>query len=130
MTIASHVARGRARHLRLMLDEVSIVRPGSSAWNESTGIYTPGSTTPIYTGAVRLVAWRGNEEKAAEAEVAVIRYRLALPADGSLPALARRDVATVTASLDSALVGVVLVLTEPELATTSSALRWVAEIVA
>lgn len=126
MTIASIVARGRARHLRLMLDTVSIVRPGAPAWNETTGDYTP-SSTPIYTGPMRCVAWRGNEEHAAEAEVAVIRYRLALPADGSLPALARRDVATITASLDSALVGVVLVLTEPELATTSSALRWVAE---
>jgi hypothetical protein len=79
---------------------------------------------------MRCVAWRGNEEHAAEAEVAVIRYRLALPADGSLPVLARRDVATITASLDPALVGAVLVLTEPEIATTSSALRWVAEIVA
>lgn len=129
MTIAAIVARGRARHLRIMQDTVSIVRPGATVWNEATGLYTPNST-PIYTGPVRMVAWRGNEEHAAEAEVAVIRYRLALPADGSLPALARRDVATVTASLDSALVGVVLVLTEPELATTSSALRWVAEIVA
>lgn len=129
MTIASIVARGRARHMRLMLDTVSIVRPGAPVWNEATGDYVPNST-PVYTGPVRMVAWRGNEEHAAEAEVAVIRYRLALPADGSLPALARRDVATVTASLDTALIGVVLVLTEPELATTSSALRWVAEIVA
>lgn len=129
MSIASIVARGRARHLRLMTDTVSVVRPGAPVWNEATGAYVP-SYTPVYTGPVRMVAWRGNEENAAEAEVAVIRYRLALPADGSLPALARRDVATVTASLDSALVGVVLVLTEPELATTSSALRWVAEIVA
>ena len=31
MTIASIVARGRARHLRLMLDTVSIVRPGAPA---------------------------------------------------------------------------------------------------
>lgn len=130
MSLASTVARGRARHLRLMRDTVSIVRPGAPVWNETTGKYTTPVSTQIYNGPVRLVAWRGNEEHAAEAEVAVIRYRLALPADGSLPALARRDVATVTASLDSALVGVVLVLTEPELATTSSALRWVAEIVA
>jgi hypothetical protein len=129
VTIASIVARGRARHLKLMLDTVSIVRPGVAPFSDTTGNYTPTST-PIYTGPVRMVAWRGNEEHAAEAEVAVIRYRLALPADGTLPALQRRDVATVTASLDTALVGAVLVLTEPELATTSSALRWVAEIVA
>ncbi|NUP49006.1 MAG: hypothetical protein HOW97_17125 [Catenulispora sp.] len=127
MTIASIVARGRARHLRLMQDTVSIVRT-AEVWNQATGAYVP-SSIPIYTGPVRLVAWRGNEEHAAEAEVAVIRYRLALPADGSLPAIQRRDVATVTASLDPALVGVVLVLTEPELGSTSSALRWVAEIV-
>lgn len=124
------IARGRQAHQLLMLDEVSIVRPGQPVWNEATGTYTTPAATSIYTGPVRMVAWRGNEEHAAEAEVAVIRYRLSLPADGSLPALARRDVATVTASLDSALIGVVLVLTEPELATTSSALRWVAEIVA
>lgn len=129
MTLASIVARGRARHMRLMLDTVSIVRPGKPTWNEATGTLTPNST-PIYAGPMRCVAWRGNEEHAAEAEVAVIRYRLALPADGSLPALQRRDVATITASLDPALVGAVLVLTEPEIATTSSALRWVAEIVA
>ncbi|MGH3627267.1 MAG: DUF6093 family protein [Sciscionella sp.] len=128
MTIASTVARGRARHLLLMLDTVSIVRPGEPAFNAATG-KNDVSSTPIYTGPMRCVAWRGNEMAAAEAEVAVIRYRLALPADGSLPVLARRDVATITASLDPALVGAVLVLTEPEIATTSSALRWVAEIV-
>jgi hypothetical protein len=129
MTLASIVARGRARHMRLMLDTVSIVRPGRPVWDETAGKNTVPSTQ-IYTGPMRCVAWRGNEEHAAEAEVAVIRYRLALPADGSLPVLARRDVATITASLDPALVGAVLVLTEPEIATTSSALRWVAEIVA
>lgn len=128
MTIASTVARGRARHLRLMLDTVSIVRPGTPVFDPATGNNTT-SSTQIYNGPMRCVAWRGNEEHAAEAEVAVIRYRLALPADGSLPPLQRRDVATITASLDPALVGAVLVLTEPEIATTSSALRWVAEIV-
>lgn len=129
-SVAAIVVRGRSRHLKLMTDTVSVVRPGTPVWNEASGGYTTPASTPIYTGPVRMVAWRGNEEHAAEAEVAVIRYRLALPADGTLPALQRRDVATVTASLDSALVGAVLVLTEPELATTSSALRWVAEIVA
>ena len=115
--------------MRLMLDTVSIVRPGTPVWDEVAGKNTV-PTTPVYPGPMRCVAWRGNEEHAAEAEVAVIRYRLALPADGSLPPLQRRDVATITASLDPALVGAVLVLTEPEIATTSSALRWVAEIVA
>lgn len=123
------LSAGRAAHKALMMDTVTITRavPGTRAYNDVTQQYAEDRET-VYAGPARLVAWRGNEEQAAEAEVAVVRYRLALPADGSVPPLARRDEATVTASLDPVLPGVVLVLTEPESGTTSTALRWVAEV--
>lgn len=127
MTVSAHILRGRTRHRLLMLDTVAITRPGTAAYDPAAVDYT-ASTTAVYTGPARLVAWRGNEEEASEAEVAVIRYRLALPADGTVAPLARYDVAAVTASLNPALIGLVLVLTEPEFGTTSTALRWVAEV--
>jgi hypothetical protein len=121
------LAAGRAAHKALMMDTVSIVRPGSHVY-DPVSMQNVVTTTAVYTGPARLVVWRGNEEQAAEVEVAVVRYRLVLPIDGSVPPLARHDVATVTASLDPVLVGLVLVLTEPESGTTSTALRWVAEV--
>lgn len=128
MTVAGHIARGRQRHQLLMLDTCQVVRhpPGPGVYDPSTMTYSQAPTS-IYTGRCRAVVWRGNEEQAAEVEVAVVRYRVEFPLDGSVPALARRDVLTLTASMNPVLVGTVLVLTELETGSTSTALRWVAE---
>lgn len=121
--------RGRAWRKAIMLDTCSIVRPADppGTYNPATMSYSLAAA-PVYTGICRAVVWRGNEEQAAETEVAVVRYRLELPLDGTVPALKRRDVTTITAGSNPALIGLVLVLTEPEFGTTSTALRWVAEV--
>lgn len=131
MTVVTHLNRGRARHQLLMLDTVVIVRPDPTARNylPVTQDYSAASTA-VYSGPARLVMWRGNEQEAAETEVAVIRYRLDLPLNASTPIVKRHDVATVTASFNPALTGLVLVITEPEYGTTSTALRLVGEVVA
>jgi hypothetical protein len=129
VTVVTHLLRGRARHQLLMLDTVTIVRPDPTAraYDPVTQTYGAASTA-VYTGPCRVVTWRGNEEDAAETEVAVIRYRLDLPLTASAPIVRRRDVATVTASFNPVLVGLVLTITEPEYGTTATALRLVGEV--
>lgn len=122
------MAAGRAAHAGLMLDAVAITRGGTRTYVPETQGYTftPGDTV-VYTGPCRLKTWRGNEEQAAEAEVNVQRYYLDLPLTDAPPAVARRDVATVAASVNPSLVGRVLVITDVEPGTTSTALRMTCE---
>lgn len=129
MSVAGHLNRGRARHQLLMLDTVTIIRPdlADTTWNPATQTYTTAQT-PVYTGPCRVVTWRANEEEAAETEVAVIRYRLDLPLTDAAPRILRRDIATITASFNPVLVGLTVVITEPEFATTATALRIVGEV--
>lgn len=124
MSVAGHVARGRARHAQLMTDACTVTRivPGSRAFNETTKGYTEATTT-VYTGPCRIKIWRGNEEQAGDVEVNVQRYYFDLPLTGAVPNVQRRDEVTVTASLNPALVGRVLVLTDVETESTDTALR-------
>lgn len=128
MTVAAHLARGRQRHQALMIDSVTITRNGARTYNPATQTYTT-TTTTIYTGPCRIVVWRGNEEKAAEAEVNVFRYHLDLPFTPTTPVIQRRDIATITASNNPWMVGKVMVITEPEIDTTATALRVIGEVV-
>lgn len=130
MTVAGHLARGRVRHQALMLDTVTIARPdpASRSYNPVSQAYSETSTN-VYTGPCRIVVWRGNEEHAAEAEVNVFRYRLDLPFTGNAVLIKRYDVATITASLNPWMVGKVMVITEPEIDTTATALRVIGEVV-
>lgn len=117
---------GRTAHAALMTDTCTITRPGPTTWNPATQQnYTPQTT--VYTGPCRLKVWRGTEEQAAETEINVQRYYLDLPLTGATPDVARRDTATVTASLNPALVGRALVVTDVETETTDTALRCTAE---
>jgi hypothetical protein len=121
------MAAGRAAHAGLMLDACTITRGGIRTFDPVTQGYTYTGGTTVYVGPCRLKTWRGNDEQAAEAEVNVQRYYLDLPLTVAPPAVARRDVASVTASVNPALVGRVLVITDVEPGTTSTALRCTVE---
>lgn len=124
MSVASHITRGRARHALLMTDACTITRvvPGSRVWDATTQQYTETDQT-VYSGPCRIKIWRGQDEQAAEAEVNVQRYYLDLPLTGTAPDVRRYDKVTITSSLNPALVGRVLVLTNAEAETTDTALR-------
>lgn len=130
MTVAGHLARGRARHQLLMLDTCVITRPdlANKTWDPTSQSYTTPTIT-VYTGPCRVVVWRGNEEKAGEAEVNVFRYRLDLPFTATTPVIQRRDTATITASVNPWMVGKVMTITEPEIDTTATALQVIGEVV-
>lgn len=121
----SHVlAAGRAAHSALMTDSCTVTRavPGSRVYDDATQQYTE-STETVYAGPCRIKIWRGTDVEAAEQEVNVQRYYFDLPLTGAIPDVARRDAVTVTASLNPALVGRTLILTDVETETTDTALR-------
>jgi hypothetical protein len=120
------LAAGRTAHAGLMLDACTITRATRTYVPETQSYAVTGATT-VYSGPCRLKTWRGNEEQAAEAEVSVQRYYLDLPFVDAAPRVARRDQATMTASSNPALVGRVLVITDVEPGTTSTALRMTCE---
>lgn len=122
--LAGFITRGQAWHPTLMLDACTITRTvsGSRVYNDATQNYTETDTT-VYTGPCRIKIWRGIDVEAAEQEVNVQRYYLDLPLTGAVPNVKRRDTVTVTASLNPALVGRVLILTDVESETTDTALR-------
>ena len=122
MSLADHIARGRARHAQLMLDACTVTRPGTRTYDPVTQQYTTPSQT-VYSGPCRIKIWRGQDEQAAEAEINVQRYYLDLPLGDTAPDVRRRDTVTITASLNAALVGRVLILTNAEAETTDTAFR-------
>lgn len=122
MSLAGHVARGRSRHALLMVDACTVTRAGVRTYNPATQQYTETDTT-VYTGPCRIKIWRGIDVEAAEQEINVQRYYLDLPLTGGAPDVKRRDTVTITASLNPALVGRVLVLTDAEAETTDTAFR-------
>jgi hypothetical protein len=122
MSLASHVARGRARHALLMLDACTVTRPGTRTYDPATQQYSETDAT-VYTGPCRIKIWRGIDVEAAEQEINVQRYYLDLPLSATAPDVRRRDTVTITASLNAALVGRVLVLTDAEAETTDTAFR-------
>lgn len=122
------LAAGRAAHAGLMLDTCTITRDGTKTFVPATQSYTYTGGTTVYTGPCRLKTWRGNEVEAAEAEVNVQRYWIDLPLSAPVPAVARRDKLTVTASSNPALPGLLLVITDVEPGTTSTALRMTGEL--
>lgn len=120
---ATFIARGRAWHPQAMADTVTVSRViGQPVYNPTTQ-KNDVTTQTVYTGPARIKIWRGVDTEAAETEVNVQRYYLDLPLTGTVPDVKRRDTVTVTASLNPALVGRVLVLTDVESETTDTALR-------
>lgn len=127
MTVAGHLARGRARHQLLMIDACTVSRPGTKVYDAAADTYDIPLTT-VYTGACRIVVWRGNEVEAADVEQNVTRYKVDLPLVPATPLLRRRDVLTVTASQNQQLVGAVITITEVQLDTTATSLRLIGEV--
>jgi len=121
-SLSAYINRGRARHARLMLDACTVTRPGTRTYNPVTQQYSETDTT-VYTGPCRIKIWRGIDVEAAEQEINVQRYYLDLPLSATAPDVRRRDTVTITASLNAALVGRVLVLTDAEAETTDTAFR-------
>lgn len=107
-----------------MLDACTVTRPvpGSRVYNEATQQYSEQTAT-VYSGPCRIRIWRGQDEQAADAEVSVQRYYLDLPLGDTAPDVRRHDTVTITASLNPALVGRVLILTNAEAETTDTAFR-------
>ena len=120
--LADFITRGRAWHPQVMLDACTVTRPGVSTYNPVTQKNEQAFTT-VYTGPCRIKIWRGQDEQAADTEVNVQRYYLDLPLSDTAPDVRRRDTVTITASLNAALVGRVLILTNAEAETTDTAFR-------
>lgn len=126
MSVASHIARGRVRHAQLMTDTCTVTRPGPRTYDPAAQDYTETDTV-VYTGPARIQIWRGVDKEAADVKLNVQRYYFDLPLTGAVPDVKRRDTVTITASLNPALTGRVLVLTDVESDTTDTALRIVCE---
>jgi len=121
--LADFITRGRDWHPQVMLDSCAVTRPNpGTTYNPVTQKYD-GTFTTVYTGPCRIKIWRGQDEEAAEQEVNVQRYYLDLPLSATAPDVRRRDTVTITASLNAALVGRVLILTNAEAETTDTAFR-------
>lgn len=118
------ISRGQDAHRLLMVDACTVTRavPGTRVYNEATQQYAQATET-AYAGPCRIKIWRGQDEQAADAEINVQRYYLDLPLSDTAPDVRRYDAVTVTASLNPALVGRVLVLTNAEAETTDTAFR-------
>jgi len=118
--LADFITRGRDWHPQVMLDACTVTRSGTRTYNPVTQQYSETDTT-VYTGPCRIKIWRGQDEQAADTEVNVQRYYLDLPLSDTAPDVRRRDTVTITASLNAALVGRVLILTNAEAETTDTA---------
>ena len=129
MTAASATLQGRAAAEALMVDACTITRrTGLGAINETTGQYTPTSST-IYTGACR-VKPRDNADRVAQYGQEVVSfwpYVVSVPISVSTVDL--DDVVTITASaLDSSLVGLSLRVREVLSGTHLTARRLSCEV--
>jgi len=121
------VAAGRAAHRGLMTDSCTIQRAAAPrTFDRATTDYETTEET-VYTGPVRIKIWRGTDEQAGETEMNIQRYYLDFPLGATIPDIRRRDTATVTASLNPALIGRALIITDVETETTDTALRATAE---
>jgi len=120
--LADFITRGRDWHPQVMLDACTVTRSGTRTYNPVTQQYSETDTT-VYSGPCRIKIWRGQDEQAADTEVNVQRYYLDLPLSDTAPDVRRRDTVTITASLNAALVGRVLILTNAEAETTDTAFR-------
>lgn len=106
MSVASNLTlAGRRFHEQIMDDACTITRAGTRTLNETTGLYSQTPTT-VYTGACRVVVPpRHPQDVVLTGQVEVVQTaRLDLPVAASA-GVRDGDVATFTASVDPALVG-------------------------
>lgn len=110
MTANSVTLQGRAAAEAIMVDACTITRvvPGTT-FNETTGAYTGGSTSTVYTGACR-VKPRDNADRVVQyGQEAVSFWPYIVSVPMSVTTVDLEDVVTITASsLDATLVGLEL----------------------
>jgi hypothetical protein len=126
------LAAGRAAHEQLMVDTIRLERPAPDVYDPVTGDTGEGPAQVLYSGPARvkpLIA-HSQDIRAGERAVVIRRYEVALPWT-SVPAVAARvlpdDRATVTASPDPRLSGLVLWVTSLGESATATAWRIVVE---
>jgi hypothetical protein len=107
VTLDSMVARSRRRQADLFRDEGTLSRLATTgSLNPTTGVWTPGATTVIYTGAclLRAFTWEGTDVQFGDIEVRLRRVRAKFPVDTDVQI---DDVFVASASTyDESLVGI------------------------
>ncbi|MFR9796142.1 DUF6093 family protein [Streptomyces sp. MS06] len=128
------LARGRAAAEELMLDTITLYRPGADVFDRDTGQTVPGPPAVIfYTGPARVrpAQLAVSQVQAGEQELHLRQYRITLPYGTQLPDSGERpaagDVADVNASPNPRLVGVRLWVQGAQYSATATAWRIIAE---
>ncbi|MFI9332008.1 DUF6093 family protein [Kitasatospora sp. NPDC052868] len=121
---------GRTAHQALMIDQITLLRPGPDIYDPVTGETTPGTGQTLYTGPARVKPFQAVSEDVPAGERAVVlrRYEVALPwttvpAGQVLPG----DRVLVTASPDPRLAALDLWVTSAGASATATAWRIEAE---
>ncbi|WP_236243133.1 DUF6093 family protein [Streptomyces sp. CC228A] len=134
MTLQSALAAGRRAAEALMLDTITLYRPGDEVFDRTTGQVVAGPPeVTFYTGVARVRAAQlaDSDVQAGEQEVVTRQYRVTVPFSTLLPATGERprpgDVVDVTASEDPRLVGLRLWVTGVQYSGTATAWRITAE---
>lgn len=110
MTTTPGLSRGRAIAERLMVDTCTIARVSAGTdFNDTTGGYSGGSSTPVYDGACR-VKPKDNADRVVQfGEQAVSFWPFLVAVPMSVTGVQLDDVVTITASeSDPSLIGVQL----------------------
>jgi len=124
------LVQGRAAHEALMVDTVRLYRQGPDVFDRDTGMTVPGPQTTIYgpgAGRVKPSSLTAAEQvQAAEREVLISRYQVALPWSavpvGGLRPLPG-DLVEVVASEDARLAGLTLWVATVQFSATATAWR-------
>lgn len=133
VTVDELLARGRAAHEALMVDQVRIHRPGPEVFDRSTGTTSPGDDLDLYTGPARVKPFgRGasSDVQAGERELVLRDYVVSLPFSAVVPAgqtVLAGDRIEVIASPDARLQGCTLWVTAQQLNSQATAWRLGAE---
>lgn len=128
------LAAGRREAEALMVDTISLYRPGPDIFDRDTGQTVPGGPAVIfYTGKARVKAAQlaVSQVQAGEEELRLRQYRITIPFSTALPSTGERpragDVVDVTASPDVRLTGLRLWVQSVQYGATATAWRIIAE---
>lgn len=106
MSVERTISHGRTLAATLMTDEATVLRPGASTLNETTGLLTKADSTEVHFGPCRVrAAGRQNESRIQYGErlATVVRCSVWFPWD--TPAIAIGDVIRVESCTDELLTG-------------------------
>ncbi|MFP3986881.1 DUF6093 family protein [Streptomyces sp. E11-3] len=125
---------GRREAEALMVDTITLYRPGADIFDRDTGQTIPGPpVVTFYTGKARVkpAQLAVSEVQAGEQELRLRQYRITIPQSTPLPTSGERprpgDVVDVTASPDARLAGVRLWVQSVLESATATAWRIIAE---